>query len=161
MRQQTLLSAWLQYHPVICHPSLWAEVVDAFRQPVRKDTLILFFKLKLNGKQPQEPTILISRLLSTMLGTYMYVAGTRLNYHREKMECTEHNVIMRLWTFYHLKSDNACFDLLSHETYARHSTRWRIFWALITLTSPLVHLTLIKSICRSVSVLSVCQSVYQ
>ena len=36
------------------------------------------------------------------------------------MECTEHNLIMCIWTFYHLLSDHACFDHMSRETYAKY-----------------------------------------
>ena len=35
------------------------------------------------------------------------------------MECTGHNLIMRIWTFYHSSSDHACFDHMSRETYAK------------------------------------------
>ena len=37
------------------------------------------------------------------------------------MECTERDFITRVWTFYRLQSDHACFDRLSRETNA-HST---------------------------------------
>ena len=37
------------------------------------------------------------------------------------MECTEHNLITRVWAFCHSQSDHACFDYLSRETYAKHT----------------------------------------
>ena len=41
------------------------------------------------------------------------------------MECTEHTLITRAWTFHHSLSDHACFDHLSRETCAKHSSARR------------------------------------
>ena len=60
--------------------------------------------------QQEEPTILISRLLLRM--RHLYVVRIHLDFHYEWMECTECNLIMRVWTFYHSKSDHA--NLIKH-----------------------------------------------
>ena len=52
------------------------------------------------GRQ-EEPAILISRLLLRM--RRMYVAGFRLDFHGEWMDCTERNLIMRVLTDCHMK----------------------------------------------------------
>ena len=51
--------------------------------------------------QQEEATILISGLLLRMC--HMYVASISLDFRYEWMECTEHNLITRVLTFYHVK----------------------------------------------------------
>ena len=51
--------------------------------------------LDTNWVRQEEPTSLIFRLLIRM--RRMYLASIRLEY----MECTERNLITRIWTFYH------------------------------------------------------------
>ena len=52
-----------------------------------------------NCGQQEERAILISRLLLRM--RRMYVGSIRLEFHYEYMECTEHTLMTRVWTFYH------------------------------------------------------------
>ena len=52
-------------------------------------------------RQQEEPAILTPRLLLRMRHTYVVSIC---------LESTEHNLITRVWTFYHSLSDHACFD---------------------------------------------------
>ena len=47
--------------------------------------------------------------------------------------CSENNLILRVWTFYHSLYDDARFNHLSLETYTKHSIRVKAFWLLIVV----------------------------
>ena len=65
------------------------------------------------------------------------------------MECTERNLITRVWTFYLLYSDHTCFDYLSRETQLWWSN-WKAFWPSIVVARTPYNLWLFSTTVKPV-----------
>ena len=73
----------------------------------------------------EETAILISTHALHVCTKHLFGLPLRMN------GCSESNLILHVWTFYHSLYDDACFDHLSLETYTKHSIRVKAFWLLI------------------------------
>lgn len=61
------------------------------------------------------------------------------------MECTECNLIMCVWTMYHLYSDHAHFHLLWHEIDTKHSIGARAFTSILPTLPNLLGYSSLKT----------------
>ena len=76
-------------------------------------------------RRQEETAILISTHALHVCTQHSFGLPLRMN------GCSESNLILHVWTFYHSLYDDACFDHLSLETYTKHSIRVKAFWLLI------------------------------